>query len=180
VHIGAALAVLLASLIPAMAVADAGAPADVAAVAEPAYGSYGWPVEGPVIRPFQAPAGPYGAGHRGIDIDVPPGTPVRAAADGVVAFAGLVAGERFVSVDHPDGVRTTYSWLGAIEVVRGTAVARGGVLGRTGQGHPGVEPPHLHFGARYAGSYLDPMVLLLSGDGVVGLIRLAALDPPQG
>lgn len=179
-RIGAALGLLLASLIPASGVADAVARADRAAAAGPAYGSYGWPVQGPVIRPFQAPAGPYGAGHRGIDIAVPGGTPVRAAGDGVVAFAGLVAGERFVSVDHPDGVRSTYSWLGGIDVVEGTPVAAGWLLGRTGQGHPGVEPPHLHFGARYAGSYLDPMVLLLSGDGVVGLIRLAPLDPPSG
>jgi murein DD-endopeptidase MepM/ murein hydrolase activator NlpD len=182
VRIGVALGVLLASLIPATGVAgaDAGARADTAAVAAPAYGSYGWPVQGPVLRPFQPPAGPYGAGHRGIDIAVPAGTPVRAAADGVVAFAGLVAGERFVSVDHPDGVRTTYSWLGGIEVVRGAPVARGAILGRTGQGHPGVVPAHLHFGARYAGTYLDPMVLLLSDQGVVGLIRLAPLDPPYG
>jgi murein DD-endopeptidase MepM/ murein hydrolase activator NlpD len=180
VRIGAALGLLLGSLIPAAGVADAGALADRAAVAGPSYGSYGWPVQGPVIRPFQAPAGPYGAGHRGIDIAVPAGTPVRAAGDGLVAFAGLVAGERFVSVDHPDGVRTTYSWLGGIDVVTGTPVARSGLLGRTGQGHPGAAPPHLHFGARYAGSYLDPMVLLLSGDGVVGLIRLAPLELPSG
>ena len=145
----------------------------------PGYGTYAWPVDGPVIRPFQPPAGPYGAGHRGIDIGVPVGTPVRAAADGVVAFAGVVAGERFVSIDHPDGVRTTYSWLGGIEVASGAPVIRGQALGRSGQGHPGVEPPHLHFGARFAGSYLDPM-LLLGRDGVVGLIRLAALQPDGG
>jgi murein DD-endopeptidase MepM/ murein hydrolase activator NlpD len=141
----------------------------------PAYGTYDWPVQGPVIRPFQPPDGPYGPGHRGIDIAAPPGTPVRAAAEGVVAFAGLVAGERHVSIDHPDGVRTSYSWLGAIEVASGAPVIRGQVLGRTGQGHPGIEPPHLHFGARFAGTYLDPMLLLLT-DGVVGLIRLAPLQ----
>lgn len=152
-------------------------PAPPAAVtADPAYGTYDWPVHGPVIRPFEPPVGPYGAGHRGIDIAVPPGTPVRAAAEGVVAFAGLVAGERFVSIDHPDGVRTTYSWLEGIEVVAGVPVARGQILGRSGQGHPGIEPPHLHFGARFAGSYIDPM-LLLRRDGAVGLIRLAPLEP---
>ncbi len=152
-------------------------PASPAAVtADPAYGTYDWPVHGPVIRPFEPPEGPYGAGHRGIDIAVPPGTPVRAAAEGVVAFAGLVAGERFVSIDHPDGVRTTYSWLEGIEVAAGVPVARGQILGRSGQGHPGIEPPHLHFGARFAGSYIDPM-LLLRRDGAVGLIRLAPLEP---
>jgi murein DD-endopeptidase MepM/ murein hydrolase activator NlpD len=145
----------------------------------PAYGSYDWPVHGPVLRAFQPPEGPYGSGHRGIDIAVPLGTPVRAPAEGVVAFAGPVAGGRFVSVDHPDGVRTTYSWLIAIDVSAGSPVARGQVLGRTGPGHPGVEPPHLHLGARFAGSYIDPL-LLLRRTAVVGLIRLAPLEPPSG
>lgn len=180
-RVAAALGFLLASLIPAAGAADAGLRAQgvLAAAAGPEYGSYDWPVQGPVIRPFQPPAGPYGSGHRGIDIAVPMGTPVRAAGDGVVAFAGVVAGERHVSVDHPDGVRTTYSWLSAIEVKAGALIGRGQVLGRSGQGHPGVEPPHLHLGARYAGSYLDPM-LLLRRDGVVGLIRLAPLESEPG
>jgi murein DD-endopeptidase MepM/ murein hydrolase activator NlpD len=148
----------------------AAAPAD-----GPAFGTYAWPVEGPVLRPFEPPEDPYGAGHRGIDIGAPSGTLVRAPADGVVAFAGTVAGGLFVSVDHPDGVRTTYSWLSAVEVRAGDAVVRGSPLARTSLGHPGVDPPHLHFGARYAGTYLDPM-LLLHGGGVVGLIRLAPLE----
>ncbi len=177
----AAIGLLLISLIPATGTADAGLRTRgvPGAAAGPEYGGYDWPVQGPVIRPFQPPAGPYGSGHRGIDIAVPVGTPVRAAADGVVAFAGLVAGARYVSVDHPDGVRTTYSWLSAIDVAAGSPIARGQLLGRTGQGHPGVEPPHLHLGARYAGSYLDPL-LLLRRDGVVGLIRLAPLDDAAG
>ena len=172
-----AFGVLLVSLIPGRA--EPGSDRAWAAVAAPAYGTYDWPVLGPVIRAFEPPAGPYGPGHRGIDIGAPAGTPVRAAAEGMVAFAGLVAGERFVSIDHPDGVRTTYSWLGAIEVTVGAPVLRGQVLGRSGQGHPGVEPAHLHFGARYAASYLDPMLLLTRG-GVVGLIRLAPLMPEGG
>src|ERR671934_591167 len=57
----------------------------------PAYGTYAWPVVGPVIRGFEVPSGPYGPGHRGIDIAVPFGTPMVAAQDGVVAFAGSVA-----------------------------------------------------------------------------------------
>jgi murein DD-endopeptidase MepM/ murein hydrolase activator NlpD len=151
---------------------DAGA---APAAAGPAFGTYSWPVDGPVLRPFDSPEEPFGAGHRGIDIGAPAGTFVRAPADGVVAFAGKVAGSLFVSVDHPDGVRTTYSWLSSVEVRAGDAVVRGHVLARTGLGHPGVDPPHLHFGARYAGAYLDPMLLLERG-GVVGLIRLAPME----
>lgn len=150
-------------------------PAPVAAASDgPAYGTYGWPIHGPVIRPFDLPEGPYGAGHRGIDIAAPSGTVVRASNDGVVAFAGLVAGARYVSVDHADGVRTTYSWLSTVSVQAGDPVRRGDPVGTSGVGHPGVDPAHLHFGALFAGTYLDPMLLLEQGS-VVGLIRLAPI-----
>lgn len=149
----------------------------------PSYGTYGWPVGGPVIRGFDPPSGPFGPGHRGIDIGAGPGTPVRASSDGVVAFAGRVAGELHVSIDHPDGVRTSYSYLSSVAVRGGDAAARGDVIGTTAAGHPGVEPPHLHFGARFAGRYIDPMLLLERGS-LVGLIHLAPIEggdaPPEG
>jgi murein DD-endopeptidase MepM/ murein hydrolase activator NlpD len=141
----------------------------------PAAGTYAWPVEGPVIRGFDPPAQPYGAGHRGIDIGADPGAPVWAAQEGIVAFAGPIAGNLFVSVDHADGVRTTYSWLSSVAVRRGEAVLRGQILGTTGGGHPGMEPPHLHFGARLGDTYIDPMTLL-EARSVVGLIHLAPLS----
>lgn len=141
----------------------------------PVYGTYAWPLRGRVLRPFEPPAGPFGAGHRGIDIEALLATPVRAAEGGRVAFAGRIAGERFVSVDHPDGVRTSYSWLSDIAVRRGDQVMRGQVLGASGVGHPGPPPAHLHFGARIGDAYIDPM-LLLEGGGVAGLIHLAPLE----
>jgi murein DD-endopeptidase MepM/ murein hydrolase activator NlpD len=151
--------------------------ADVSGGAAPAYGSYSWPLRGEVIRPFDPPDTPFGSGHRGIDIAAPLGSRVGAAADGVVAFAGPVAGALFVSVDHPDGVRTTYSWLGSVGVARGDPVARGQVLGTSGSGHADLEPPHLHFGARVGDVYIDPMLLLERGS-MVGLIHLAPLEEP--
>ncbi len=138
-------------------------------------GAYAWPVRGAVIRPFEAPSSPYSAGHRGIDIAALFGTPVVAAQDGVVAFAGWVAGALFISIDHPDGIRTTYSWLSAVGVKKGDRVVRGQVIGSTGHGHPEISTPHLHFGARIGQTYIDPMTLLEPGD-VVGLIHLAPLD----
>lgn len=142
----------------------------------PRYGEYVWPVRGPVVRAFEAPETPYGAGHRGIDIVAFLGTPVRAAGPGRVAFAGRVAGGLYVSVDHPDGVRTTYSWLAAASVRAGDTVASGQAIGATGAGHPGRVPAHLHFGARVGEVYIDPL-LLLEGGSVVGLIHLAPLEP---
>jgi murein DD-endopeptidase MepM/ murein hydrolase activator NlpD len=140
----------------------------------PAYGTYAWPVRGPVLRPFDPPDSPFGSGHRGIDIGAPIGTTVVAAGPGRVAFAGPVAGGLFVSIDHPDGVRTTYSWLSGISVRAGDQVDGGQSIGRTGTGHPGPGPPHLHFGARVGSVYIDPMLLLERG-GLVGLVRLAPL-----
>jgi murein DD-endopeptidase MepM/ murein hydrolase activator NlpD len=147
----------------------------VSVAAGPEYGTYAWPVNGPVLRPFELPAGPFGPGHRGIDIGAPAGTAVRAAGDGVVAFAGPVAGSLFVSIDHPDGVRTTYSWLSSVRVRVGDQIAVGTVIGASGVGHPRVDRTHLHFGARYGGEYLDPM-LLLARSSLIGLIRLAPVE----
>lgn len=156
--------------------ADSGEVAVLAeAEAGPAFGTYDWPVVGPVIRGFEPPPSPFAPGHRGIDIGVPIGTPIRAPADGVVAFAGPVAGSLFVSIDHPDGVRTTYSWLSGVAVRRGEAVRRGAAIGATGAGHPGSGRPHLHFGARVGETYIDPMLLLGRGS-LVGLVRLAPLE----
>ena len=126
-------------------------------------GGYLRPVRGPIIRHFEPPPTPYAAGHRGIDMAVPIGTPVLASADGVVAFAGPVAGELFVSVDHPDGIRTTYSFLQSVTARRGSTVMRGEQIGTSGPGHVGSTQPHLHFGARIGDDYIDPEPLLLDG-----------------
>lgn len=152
----------------------------VAAPADAAVAGFDWPVTGPVIRAFEAPASPFGAGHRGIDIAVPLGTEVRAPAPGVVSFAGWVAGSLFVSIDHEGGIRTTYSWLSAALIAVGQPVDRGAVIALTGHGHPDVPIPHLHFGVRIGGQYVDPLLLLGPGS-VVGFIRLAPLtDLPTG
>ena len=161
--------------------APSGMPMSVAGAVEPnrpsspAYGSYSWPLVGTVLRGFEPPSSPYGSGHRGIDIAAPLDTPVKASADGTVAFAGWVAGSLFVSIDHPDGVRTTYSWLSSAIVRKGERVIRGQPIARSGQGHPEVSQPHLHFGARIGRTYIDPM-LLLGGGSVVGLIHLAPFE----
>jgi murein DD-endopeptidase MepM/ murein hydrolase activator NlpD len=140
----------------------------------PTPGSYAWPVVGPVIRGFIAPPNQFGAGHRGIDIAVPFGSPVHASNDGVVSFAGWVGGALYVSIDHADGVRTTYSWLSSVAVSKGESVGRGDVIGASGHGHPQIPTPHLHFGARIGDVYIDPMILLGTGD-VSGFIHLAPL-----
>jgi murein DD-endopeptidase MepM/ murein hydrolase activator NlpD len=139
-----------------------------------AEGTWSWPVQGPVLRPFDAPDSPYGSGHRGIDIGAGWGTPVGATAPGTVSFAGPVGGHLFVTIDHGAGLVSTYSWLSAIVVRKGDAVSEGQVVARSGNGHPGDPVPSLHLGVRLAGVYVDP-VDYLRPMAVSDLIRLAPI-----
>ena len=138
------------------------------------FGAWPWPVTGPVIRAFDPPTSPFGAGHRGIDIAVPFGTPIVAPEAGTVSFAGRVGGELFVTIDHGGGLASTYSWLSATNVRKGDVVAAGQTIGSTGTGHPGAAVPHLHLGVKLDGVYLDPLEVL-SPLGVQDLIRLVPL-----
>jgi murein DD-endopeptidase MepM/ murein hydrolase activator NlpD len=138
----------------------------------PADPAWTWPVVGPVTRDFDPPDSPYGSGHRGIDIGARDGTPVVAAAPGVVTFAGPVGGQLFVTIDHGAGLVSTYSWLSAVGVHKNDQVAQGQVVGRSGQGHPGSETPHLHFGVKLNGAYVDPLDYL-GPMAISGFIRLA-------
>jgi hypothetical protein len=145
---------------------------------------FGWPLAGfpEVTRPFEPPEHPYGPGHRGVDLRGSPGQPVLAAGDGTVAFAGLVAGRPVVSVDHPNGLRTTYEPVAAAVTI-GQQVHRGDVLGSLDAGHPGcAEAACLHWGVRRGEEYLDPLRLLAHGrvrllpDGAQAAVR-AGVSP---
>jgi murein DD-endopeptidase MepM/ murein hydrolase activator NlpD len=146
-----------------------------AAPAASASGTWTWPVVGPVIRGYDLPESPYGSGHRGIDIAAVVGTTVVSAAPGIVSFAGPVGGALFVSVDHGAGVVSSYSFLSVVDVHKGDVVAEAAPVGRSGTGHPGITPAHLHFGVRVDGAYADPMSFLQPA-GVVSLVRLAPLE----
>lgn len=137
------------------------------------------PVPGALRRPFVAPISRYGPGHRGADLAAGPGTPVRAANDGVVAFAGDVAGSRHVVVAHSGGLRTSYSFLLTIAVRVGARVHRGEVIGTAGGSGPEHDVGVLHLGLRVGERYVDPMVLFTPAD-LTRLIRLVPVDaPPQ-
>ena len=121
------------------------------------------PVAGPVVDPFRPPAHVGAPGNRGLEFATRPGSPVTAAAAGIVVFAGQVAGRRHVTVAHADGVRTSYSFLRSVAVGAGQRVEAGQVLGTAGTS--------LHFGARIGKAYVDPAVLL----GATGRARLVPL-----
>jgi hypothetical protein len=140
----------------------------------------GWlrPVDGPVVRPFEEPAGPYAAGHRGADLAAPPGTPVRAAGDGTVVYAGRIAGSLHVTVLHDHGLRTSYSFLSDVAVRQGSTVSRGDVLGTSGGAATGPDPDSghdgavLHLGLRVGDRYVDPMSLFAPVD-LAAVVHLA-------
>jgi murein DD-endopeptidase MepM/ murein hydrolase activator NlpD len=150
---------LVAAFIAALAIGGQSG----AAALQASTSGYMRPVKGPIIRHFEPPPTPFAAGHRGIDMAVPIGTQVVASNAGVVAFAGLVATELFVSIDHPDGIRTTYSFLTSVSIKKGDVVARGQPIALSGPGHADSTQSHLHFGARIGETYIDPEPLLLDG-----------------
>lgn len=136
--------------------------ADAGRDASPGDG-YGWPLPGPlrVGRAFAPPRTTYGPGHRGVDLVAAAGTGVLAAGGGTVVFAGPLAGRGVVSVQHPDGLRTTYEPVLA-SVAVGAVVTAGDVLGALEPGHPGCPAAAcLHWGVRRGvADYLDPLRLL--------------------
>lgn len=131
------------------------------------------PVDAVVSAPFLAPASAYGAGHRGIDFDVPSGTAVRAAGSGTIAFAGRVAGVGAVTIAHEEGYESTYTDLDEIFVEEGETVYQAQWIGRAGRSHDGVEG--LHFGLKLEDVYLDPAGFFGPIDSA-GAVRLVPLE----
>ena len=131
------------------------------------------PLEGKVTHDFGAYRFLNGhpmARHSGEDIDVPQGTPVRAANDGVVRLTGSFYYDgNMVILDHGGGLLTEYLHMSDIRVRPGERVRRGEVIGHVG--HTGrVTGPVLHYGAVLHGAHVNPMLLpgLLSGAVTLG------------
>lgn len=101
------------------------------------------------------------------------GTPVRAAGSGRVSWAGSVAGNLAVTIDHGEGLETTYSVLSRIDVIEGSRVSEGEFLGLAGSSHKG-NAGDLHFGVKFEDEYVDPLDHLGPAD-VSGAIHLAPL-----
>ncbi|MET0757989.1 MAG: peptidoglycan DD-metalloendopeptidase family protein [Mycobacterium sp.] len=131
-------------------------------------GRLDWPLRPrpAVTRQFDAPSPNWNRGHRGVDLAGTPGQPVYAAAAGIVAFAGELAGRPLVSVAHPGGLRTSYEPVRP-SVRAGQLVAAGAVIGELVAAHPGCAAPAcLHWGAMWGpaarADYVDPLGLLAS------------------
>lgn len=140
----------------------------VALAGEAASHDWHWPVDAPrrIVQPFLAPATPYAAGHRGIDIHAVKDGDVLAAANGVVHFSGIVVDRPVLSIRHPGGLISSIEPVESLLAV-GTTVHRGQVIGTVTFPREGSRwsethcvMPCVHFGVRLHGEYVSPLLLL--------------------
>ena len=123
-----------------------------------------WPATGRVSGLFGAQRiyrGVPGSYHGGIDIALPTGTPVRAPADGVVTLAAdrpFTLEGNLVLLDHGGGLESAFLHLSRIDVAAGQRVRAGAVIGAVGATGRATGP-HLHWGLRWQGARLDPLLV---------------------
>jgi murein DD-endopeptidase MepM/ murein hydrolase activator NlpD len=169
-----ALLLTVGALVPAAApaaVVERPVPTPTTGADPPRVPGLWMPVAGAVVRGFDARAGPYGPGHRGIDIAAPKGEPVRTPAAGRVLFAGPVAGTIWVSLRIAPGVLVTLGPVLDPAVTAGQVRSRS-PIGRVAPGHGAT----LHLGVRVDGVYVDPRPYLRDRPRA----RLAPMLAPGG
>jgi murein DD-endopeptidase MepM/ murein hydrolase activator NlpD len=123
-----------------------------------------WPVEGRISGRFgnaRVYNGQPGAGHSGMDIAVPTGTPVKAPAGGIVTFADadLYVTGGTVIVDHGFGVSSNFLHLSRVDVKVGQRVEQGQVIAAVGSTGRSTGP-HLHWGMNWFDVRIDPLLVL--------------------
>ena len=119
--------------------------------------AFSWPVRGRISSGY---GWRWGRMHEGIDIAVPVGTPVRAAASGRVVYAGWGGNYGYlVSIDHGNGVVTRYAHNSRLVVRTGQTVSRGQIVAYSGNTGNSTGP-HLHFEIRHRGRAVDPRPFL--------------------
>ena len=118
-----------------------------------------WPVMGRLMGGYGERTDPFsgeGARHTGVDISAPIGTPVKAAADGIVMEAGWNGGYgRCVIIDHGNGYQTWYAHLSRLEVMEGQSIRQGETLGLVGMSGRSTGP-HLHYEVRIHSTPVNP------------------------
>ncbi len=130
-----------------------------AAEATGAVPTFRWPARGKVIAAYGAKTN--GKVNDGINLAVQEGTPIKAADDGVVAYAGneLKGYGNLVLIRHTNGYVTAYAHASELDVKRGDVIKRGQVIAKSGQSGE-VQSPQLHFEIRKGSSPVDPLQFL--------------------
>jgi murein DD-endopeptidase MepM/ murein hydrolase activator NlpD len=121
--------------------------------------TFRWPVRGRVIAGYGAKTS--GKQNDGINVAVPEGTPVKAADDGVVTYAGneLKGYGNLVLIKHNNGYVTAYAHTSELLVKRGDTIKRGQIIAKSGQTGE-VQSPQLHFEIRKGSTPVDPTQFL--------------------
>jgi murein DD-endopeptidase MepM/ murein hydrolase activator NlpD len=153
-------------------------PASADPVPVPRSAGWQWPLRpapDDVIHGFDPPDDPWGSGHRGVDLRGTAGAEVHAAGDGVVTFAGVLAGRGVVTVTT-GSLRTTYEPV-TPKVGFGDVVRAGGVIATLDlSGGHCLPIACLHWGLLRGTTYLDPLSLV--GAGPVRLLPLEQGSSP--
>jgi murein DD-endopeptidase MepM/ murein hydrolase activator NlpD len=154
-----ALQAVSAALAAKIQAAARSAPATSSGSGTPSASGFIWPVNGPITSPFGSRCLVNGdcSFHPGIDIAVPAGTAIKAAAGGTVIYAGWLGGYGNLTViDHGNGLATAYGHQSSIGVANGASVAQGQVIGYVGcTGY--CFGAHLHFEVRVNGEPVNPL-----------------------
>ncbi|WP_165644350.1 murein hydrolase activator EnvC family protein, partial [Oharaeibacter diazotrophicus] len=124
-----------------------------------ANGSFRWPVRGRVVSGYGVKAN--GERNDGINIEVPEGTPIKAAEGGEVIYAGneLKGYGNLVLIKHPSGFVSAYAHASEILVQRGDTIMRGQTVAKVGA-TGNVSRPQLHFELRQGNRPVDPLPFL--------------------
>ncbi len=148
---------LRARIAQEISAATGGVPLPAGPLPSPSAAGLIWPVEGTVTSGFGYR---WGRMHEGIDISVPEGTPIRAAADGTVILEQSESESggygNYTCIDHGGGLSTCYAHQSSFAASVGDRVSQGDVIGYSGDtGHS--TGPHLHFEVRINGTPTDPL-----------------------
>ncbi|WP_308455431.1 MULTISPECIES: M23 family metallopeptidase [unclassified Streptomyces] len=140
-----------------------------------------WPL-GPrpqVVRRWDPPPAPWAPGHRGVDLAASPGTPVHAALDGHVSFAGMVAGRGVVVIAiDGTGLRMTHEPV-IPSVAAGQRVSRGEPVGVVSDGPYHCQDSCLHWGLLDGRTYLDPLSIVGRDPSRLLPVTGVPLPPPE-
>lgn len=116
----------------------------------------------------------YSKMHKGLDFGAATGTPIMAAGDGTVIFAGSKGSYgKYVQLTHPNGYATAYAHMSRIAVKRGQSVRQGQVIGHVGSTGRSTGP-HLHYEVLARGRQLNPAALKLPAGRKLAGAELAA------
>ena len=116
-------------------------------------------------------------GHKGVDLAGPTGTPIHAAADGVVSRADWFSSYGlYVSLEHGGTLQTRYGHMSRLNVAAGQQVHKGDVIGYIGTTGRSTGP-HLHYEVRIAGAAVNPVPYIQAG---AYQLALASADTSLG